>query len=97
MTDASPPWELVLTWKAGHQTRFPAATRGHALQQQTKISLRPELHQRLEVVSNDLAQALWDVSWPCSEPSHILNLPPDLLPEFREKLLFQMRRERAMT
>lgn len=55
------PYQLVLTWKSGKQSIWPATHYTEVLDCLHKIHLRPDLMQRIEVCPGEV---LWDVDWP---------------------------------
>ena len=56
---------LVLIWKFDKQSHFPAMTHAQALECRHKISLRPEMMQRIEVRERqaETGQVIWDADW----------------------------------
>ena len=62
-------FDIVFMWKNGVQTRWGGRTPAEAVECMDKISLRPDLMQRVEVREGgaDSGQALWDADWPVTE------------------------------
>ena len=81
-------WSLVDTWKNGKVTTLPAQSREEAVAAQSRVSLRGDLMQRLELrYAPGGTFVLWDNAWPQDTPLDILSMPDELAPEFRINML----------